>query len=125
MGFSVTWYVEKRVIHLKVFGIVTSEEVIDLNRETMAYLEMGIHPVHIIIDTLDVTEYPSNLRWVMRLVQTNPVRPTGWNLLVQNNSTVRVIASTILSLLRLPMHICSTLEEAQNFLETHIYTDVS
>jgi hypothetical protein len=124
MAISVTWHIEKEVIYLKVFGVVTSEEVIDLNRETMALLEMGNHPVHIIIDTLEVTEYPTNLRWVMRLVRTNPVQPTGCNILVQNNQTVRVLACAILNVLRLPLHVCTTREAAYRFLETMVYSRV-
>ena len=124
MPISVTWFIEKEVIYLKVFGVVTPEEVFNLNQETMALLETGNHPVHIIIDTLEVTEYPTNLRWVMRLVRTNPVRPSGMNILIQNNSTVRVLACAILNVLRLPLHVCSTLQEADAFLEAMIYSRV-
>ena len=125
MSYSVSWYIEKQVVYLKVFDTITAEDVINLNRETMMNLEMGVPPVHLIIDTLDIREYPSNLRWVMRLIKTNPVRPSGWNILIQNNNAVRVLASAILGLLRLPLYTCSTLEEAQNFLQTHIYADIS
>ena len=125
MAFSVTWNIEKQVIDLKVFGVVTSEEIIALNLQTMAYIEAGIHPVHLIIDTLEVTAYPNNLRWILRLLKNNPVPPTGWNILVQNNPAVRVLAATLLSVIRVPLHICSTQEEAAAFLATHVFAEVS
>jgi|SRR3954468_17680192 hypothetical protein len=125
MSFSVLWHIEKKVIHLKVFGTVTPEEVFSLNQKTMALLEVGNHPVHIIVDTLEVTAYPTNLRWVMRMLQTNPVRPSGRIILVQNNSAVRVLASAILGILRYPLQMCTTLEEATDLLESTVYTSIS
>jgi hypothetical protein len=125
MGFSITWHIEKRVIDLKVFGVITSEEIIALNLQVMDFIEAGSHPVHIIIDTLDVTEYPTNLRWVFRMLRNNPVPPTGWNILVQNNPTVRVLAGTILSVLPVPLHICTTLEEAHDFLAMRLQAKAS
>ncbi len=125
MGFSVTWHVEKEVIDLKVFGTVTSEDIIALNLKTMEYIEASIQPVHLIIDTLDVTTYPTNLRWILRLLKNNPIPATGWNILVQNNPTVRVLACAILSILRVPLHVCTTLEEAETFLETTVYRRAS
>ena len=125
MGFSVTWRSEKQVIDLKVFGVVTSEEIIALNLKTMDYIAAGSQPVHLIIDALDVTEYPTNLRWILRLLKHNPVPPTGWNILVQNNPAVRVLACTLLSVLHVPLHVCSTPEEADAFLATHVFAETS
>ncbi|MEO8396085.1 MAG: hypothetical protein ABI700_24035 [Chloroflexota bacterium] len=125
MGFSVTWHVEKEVIDLKVFGTVTSEDIMALNLKTMDYINASIQPAHLIIDTLDVTTYPTNLRWVLRLLKNNPIHPTGWNILVQNNPTVCVLAGTILSVLRVPLHVCTTLEDSENFLETTVYRRAS
>ncbi|MBI1259626.1 MAG: hypothetical protein GC204_19330 [Chloroflexi bacterium] len=125
MSFNVTWHIEKQVINLKVFGVVTSEDIIALNLKTMAYIEAGTHPVHLIIDTLDVTEYPTNLRWVLRLLKNNPIPPTGWNILVQNNPTIRVLAGSILSVLHVPLHVCNSLEEAEAFLAAHVLAKAS
>jgi len=124
MSFSVTWHLEKRVIYLKVFDIVTPEDVINLNQETKSLMNVGIHPVHVIIDTLGVSEYPNNLRWVIRLLQTSCIPPTGWSVLVQTNPAIRVLASTILGILRLPVHTCTTLQEARDFVSTELQASI-
>ena len=118
MGFSITWHIEKQAIYLKLFDVVTLQEVIDMNQQTVQYVMAGVQPVHIVIDTLAVTGFPPNLRWVMRTMQSNPVAPSGWNILVQNNHAIHVLASTILRVLRVPFHTCTTLQEAQAFLNS-------
>ncbi len=116
MSYAINWYVNRQVINLKLSGVVTSEDVVQLNRKTVEYTQLGTTPVHIIIDTLDVDEYPTNLRWVMEMMQSNRVSPTGWNIIVHANPGIRLLGSTIMLVLGVPCHTCSTLAAAYAFL---------
>jgi hypothetical protein len=116
MGFEITWSSETPAIYLKMTGVVTPSEVMDINRETITLAQAQTAPVHIIIDTLEVTEIPTNLRWVMEMMRANPVAPTGWNIVVQQNALIHLMASTILGVLDMPCYFCATLDEARDFL---------
>lgn len=121
MSYAIKWYVDKQVIYIKLSGVVTTQEVTLLNRQTVEHVQQGIQPVHVIIDTLEVEAYPENLRWVMELMRNNRFSPTGWNVIVQKHKAIRLLGSTILSILGVPYHTCATLDEARAFFaDLHI-----
>lgn len=117
MGYSLNWHVERRALNLKLFDSVSAEELMDCNLRTLRYIEEGVQPVHIIIDTLAVTTYPPNLRWVMHMIQGNPSKALGWRIVVANDDNIRVLLSTILSVLHVPIHTCVTVQQAHDFLK--------
>jgi len=116
MGFKINWYVEKQVISLKLFDAVSADEVLEINRQTVQFAQDGLAPVHIIIDTLGVSEFPTNLRWVLQIMQSNPIAPSGWHILIHNNPIIHFLSSTVLSLLRVPVYACGSVAEAKQFL---------
>ncbi len=119
MGFEINWRSETQTIYLKMMGVVTPSEVMDMNRATIVLAQEYPAPIHIIIDTLEVSEIPPNLRWVLQMMRTNPAAPTGWNIVVQKNPLIQLMASTILRVLGVPFYVCATLDEASTFLSTH------
>lgn len=119
MSFEIQWRSELQAIYLKMAEVVTPAEVMDMNRATIALAQEHPAPIHIIIDTLAVTEIPTNLRWVLQMMLTNPASPTGWNIVVQKNPLIQLMASIILRVLRVPFHFCATMDEAIAFLSSH------
>ncbi len=117
MSYSLNWHVEKRVLYLRLFNNISANEIIDCNQAALRYIREGTQPVHIVIDTLDITTYPNNLRWIIHMVQNNPTKAIGWRLVIADDHNLRVLLSTILSVLHVPIHSCQTVQEALDYLK--------
>jgi hypothetical protein len=91
--------------------------LIDANGKTIQFIAAGTQPIHVLIDTLDVKSFPTNLRWLIHMIQNNETRADGWRVIIVNDSTIHVLVKTILSVLHKPIHSCSCVQEAHNFLK--------
>lgn len=116
MSFEIEWRTDTPTIYLKMMGVITPREMMESNTATMALVRQHQSPVNIIIDTLEVTEIPHNLHWVIQMISSNPVSPTGWNIVIQHDSLIHLMASTIFRAFGVSFHFCTTLDEALNFL---------
>ena len=116
MGFAINWCVEKQVIYLKFFGVVCAEEIVQANRQAMAFTQAGTQPVHVVINIREISEFPTNLRWVLSLIERNETVSAGWHIIVSDSGAIRFLASTILQILKVPIHVCTNLDEARVFL---------
>lgn len=116
MGYNINWQVEKRVIYLKLFDSLSADELIECNQQAMRMVHEGIQPIHIIIDTLAIVSYPTNLRWVIHMIQGNAAKAVGWRVVVTDDNNIRVLLSTILSVLHVEIHACCTMQHANEFI---------
>ncbi len=116
MGFRINWYIEKRVMHLTFFEVVTERDLIQAIQQSTEYVEAGTTPVYNIIDTLDIREFPTNLRWILQVMRKNKAGLMGWNIIVTNNRTIQFLGTTFLRLLNVPIHTCASFADSEAFL---------
>ncbi|HVU14148.1 MAG TPA: hypothetical protein VHD90_22875 [Phototrophicaceae bacterium] len=116
MGFRISWYIEKRVISLKFSEAITERDLIQAIQQTTDYIEHGIPPIYNVIDTLDITEFPTNLRWILQVMRRNKAGLMSWNILITSNRTIQFLGTTFLQLLNVQIHTCANFAEAEAFL---------
>lgn len=116
MSYQVYWHTEKQVMHLKLFDTVSADDLTGSNLEANAMVADGVQPIHVLIDTTGVKAFPSNLRWVIHMLQSNKVKATGYRIAIGSDPTIRTLVTTILSVLHVPVLVCDTLEEAEELL---------
>lgn len=62
MPHTTAWYIEKRIIYFHINGIVTMDEVEEVNAEILALIEAGDAPVHLIVNDANAEKMPINIR---------------------------------------------------------------
>jgi hypothetical protein len=116
MGYKLNWHVDKHVIHLKFYDTVTADDLTNFHKEMPRFVAEGIQPVHVLIDTTDVKSFPSNLRWVIHMLQGNPVKASGYRIAIGSDPTIRTLITTILGVIHVPVLVCDSLAEADELL---------
>jgi hypothetical protein len=89
MPFQVKWYVEGRVATVYNWGELTVDEVRATNQELLALVRSGTAPVHLVVDTLDVTRLPSSFVPMLKEIEIFRHEPNmGWSIMVTNSSVL-------------------------------------
>jgi hypothetical protein len=62
MSHTVKWFQPERIIYMQVEGNITLEETKSVSNDITALLDVGVAPVHLIVDDHAVEKMPSQLR---------------------------------------------------------------
>ena len=116
MAYTVNWLVDKRVLMLKYHGVVTGENLANLNQELAQFLQEGEQPVHIISDDTSVEKNEAHLNDFRKnfAAMTKP----GWgHIIIINASTfTKFIGGVMGSALRINLKILSDMDAAEDYL---------
>ncbi len=118
MPFETKWYVPERIVTAYNWGVLTLEEMRATNVELLAMIRTGKAPVHLLIDTRDVTKMPSS--FIPMLKEIEPFRNeanTGWSVMVTNSSLMHFFGLLSSNLVKSPYGAVKTYEEANALLE--------
>jgi hypothetical protein len=83
MPYQLSWYVPKRVICYRLYGVLTLD---DVSRSSLDYLEMldsSDAEVHTLADLTQLERFPPNLAEIGRTLQQKLAEIRGWVLVVQ------------------------------------------
>lgn len=116
MGYTLNWHIDSRVLSIRLFDKLSPDDLRDCNGMARRYIRQGTQPIHVIIDTLAVTDYPTNLRWVVHMLQNNGDRAVGWLIVIAEDHNIRLLLATLFNVLHMPFHLCKSLPEALDFL---------
>jgi hypothetical protein len=117
LQYDIHWLVEKRVLVYHLNG----DYDIDIMRRGAAEIHQhmlsGQHPVHLIIDTTDLTSPSADFRSPMsELQQYSGQEQSGWTVLVAGSTLVRFFGNVAARLLQTPFRIAYSFEEAVTLL---------
>ena len=85
---AATWYVNKRVIHVRAYGDVTIDEMHAFNEQVTAMLDEGDPLVHLIVEDNDVEGMPKSLQTFKEAMPFAGHPDLGWVLPVGNSSPI-------------------------------------
>jgi hypothetical protein len=115
MSYTIKWHRENRIIHLRIWGSFTDEELITCSNEIRDnFLEVGIPPVHVICDVLGVESYPHNIAIIKKGSQPYlSHRSMGWFIFLGFDTPImRFLANTIMQILMRNFKHARTMEDA-------------
>jgi hypothetical protein len=95
--YSLSWYHDRRIQQVKLYGHFTLEEIRSLNAEASAMTANGIPLIHVIVDVADVEKYPTSLAAIkeMMTAQRQPDK-LGWILIFgTKNPMMRFLVNVI------------------------------
>lgn len=118
MSYSITWLVEKRVIHVKLENEVTIDEAERINQQLLEFFDAGAPPlVHMICDTSRMSRFPTNLGLLNDVSSTYMKhRLLGWVIVIGSNPMARFIGSIITQVFRVRFRMVPSFPAAVDFL---------
>ena len=79
MGHFIEWVIPDRVVHVKITGAQTLEEIAVRSREIIRLLDSSLmQHVHFIYDNSELTQLPSDLRGLKKSVTWTQHPKVGW-----------------------------------------------
>jgi hypothetical protein len=115
VAYEISWAVQKRVIYLRFSGSVTCTEIEEVSPQFVQYNQQGEQPLHVIVDTLSITSFPHDVRWMIDMLRSGS-RPQGWSLFVVTDPSLQFLLTLVLRLTKDPFRIFSCKVAAETFL---------
>lgn len=112
MAYELSWLLDKRIIHLRTFGVLSTEEYRSSAGEILESFDNGIAPVHVIVDHLDVEKIEFDPKLVKELIFAETHANGGWTILVSASKLAKFSLSMITQLNKVPMNTCDTVQQA-------------
>ncbi len=89
------WYIKGRIIFLRPIGEAPIEVIQQYNDQILKLLNKGTKPVHVIIDTRYVTEFPTNLLKLTNAINFLSHPSVGWVITISNNSLISFLGGIL------------------------------
>lgn len=118
MAYQTTWLLPGRVIHVQYFGRLTADELQAQSDTTKAMVNAGSAPVHIIVDTLNMTRLDVSLG-DMRAIIGQKADNIGWTLIVRHNDFVQFFATVVMKMAQARYAFMDSMDDAAAFLRDH------
>ncbi|MBA3869957.1 MAG: hypothetical protein H0X30_12490 [Anaerolineae bacterium] len=117
MSYELSWIIPSRVLLIELEGTVPTDEMIRLNSESLAHVDAGQAPVHILIDATNLNNTPVNLHELSELSKTMHHEGIGWLILINPAKMVSFATSILSKLLQKKMKSADSIQEALMLLE--------
>jgi hypothetical protein len=118
MAFNISWYVENRVILANVEGIVDDNEMNLSNTTITQLLDKGKAPVHLIVNTTDLKQFPTNVNGLRKSLAYLAHPNIGWIIIVNTNPLLNFLAHIVTSIVQAKSRTVKTFEEGKQLLRT-------
>jgi hypothetical protein len=118
----VRWTVTGRVLLVQFSGLLTPDDVQQMNTQAALLMEEALPPhVHVIVDGERVTKFASelmNIRMLRSLLGKHP--QVNWHIIVDPdpNPAMHFIGMAVFNLMRARLRVIATVDEAIAFLQT-------
>lgn len=113
MSFQIVWCLDQRIVSVQMSHIVTKEEAFQLGREIEQYVKAGTPPVHVVVDALELKQYPMNIGLLRDASRYLFSSKCGWAIMVgHNNSLTRFLASAVTQMAHVNFRIAADWDEA-------------
>ncbi|MBZ0290092.1 MAG: hypothetical protein K8I30_20880 [Anaerolineae bacterium] len=122
MAYQLSWYVDKRVLLGSFDGVVTPNDLIEVNSAATEMVRQGNPPVHDIIDALALERVPFDLKLLNRSIQMFKEPNLGWVVVIARNPLFGFFGTILSQAAGKHVRVVSTWDEA---LQTLIRADAS
>lgn len=119
MPYQIAWHLEKRILMVKMFGLLTDEESSEIGTINSQHLAEGIAPVHIIVDTTELEKFPTNLRQNSQFMAYLRTPSLGWVIVIglTHNVLAKFAVSVISQVIKFRLSQRDSMSDALTFLE--------
>ncbi len=96
MAYESRWLVENRVLLQRLAGVITGDELMQARRsadELIDSVSEGL--VYIIVDERAVTQYPTDLMAVVKVMAGKNSERLAWTLTLSHDKMARFMSSTV------------------------------
>ncbi|NWF70145.1 MAG: hypothetical protein HXY40_13755 [Chloroflexi bacterium] len=112
MATQLRWLVEKRVILAHMWGNVTVEELREVNTRKLEFLRTGTAPIHDLLDTTGLKQYPVKLRDLESYLGYLREPAMGMLIFVKlDSAAARLLAKMLGAVMGVRMGFADSLEE--------------
>jgi hypothetical protein len=111
---TVAWFIEKRVIHLRMFGIIEAEDLCRCWDIVLQYIAAGNSPVHVLVDCTGIERYKADSGFQPAAGRAHP--QTGWLVLISPYRLSISAVSMIAEMSKAEMRVVPTLADGLSFL---------
>lgn len=121
MPYQIEWLLEKRVLHVKMFGILADEDSAQIGVINSRHLEEGNAPVHILVDITGLEKFPTNLRQNSQYMDYLKSPALGWVIVVglSNNVLAKFAVSVISQVIHFHLAQRDNMHDALSYLASH------
>lgn len=121
MPYEVGWLIESRVVMARIHGDVIEADGIDMLYEMARLIDSGHAPVHILIDTLDITRVPKNLMPLVQAISEVGIsrERTGYMMVLSNNQLHNFIGAVAAKMAGVRLRTVDDRAVALEFLRIH------
>lgn len=117
----VRWLVQGRVILVQFSGVLSLQDVHEMNAKAAVLMQQALPPhVHVIADGTRVTEFDKDLISIRTMHGALAKHPlVNWHIIVdpKPNPAMKFIGSTVFNLLGARMRVMTSIDEAMAFLQ--------
>ncbi len=115
MTYKVSWYQKDRIALIQIAGDYTVKEIAASAQKIVdEYLNKGVTPVHLIVDTQQMHSFPRNLPVIRTSIQPLASHNSlGWLISIStSNKVIKLLISMSTRMAGIHSHTVSTIEEA-------------
>ena len=116
MAVNISWYVENRVILAHVEGVVDDEGMHAFNTTIGDFLENGQAPIHLIVDTTEIKQFPTNLRTLRKSQAYLTHSNMGWIIVINTNPMLNFLVHVLTSVAHVKERTVKTFDEGKHIL---------
>ena len=116
MSFIHQWYQDNRVVKVVFDGDVTNEGIASYNDVMTNYMDEGVAPVHVIIETSNIGNIKIHPRELLKATQYLKHAHMGWVVLVGSNGFVSFFMTVINSTTPMRFTKAKTIQSAYQML---------
>jgi hypothetical protein len=118
MTVNISWYAKNRVILAQVEGVVDDAGMNASNATITQLLDTGQAPIHLIVDTSDLKQFPTNLS-ALRKSQAYLLHPNvGWIIVINTNPLLNYLAHILTAIAKVKSRTVKTFVEGEQLLRT-------
>jgi hypothetical protein len=115
MAFDISWLIDKRVAYMRMIGNIEIEEIKQMSEAFRIYRDEGIAPVHIIVDTREMTKMPMSFDKI-KDASAGREQTKGWTVILTKSSVTRFVATLVTATISLQYRFMESPEAALTYL---------
>ena len=126
MSHAIKWYIEKRVISVRVYGEIDKDEAGDSTARIDQLRVEGTPPIFLLLDFRDVTKHPTDMGYVINNLKAKS-RNQGeikWTIILSNNAIFNFFGAMASKVMSIPMRVCKSHAEADALI-VHLAPDLA
>ena len=126
MPHEISWYIEKRVIGVRIYGEVDRDEPIDSSTQISELSLEGTAPIFLLLDFRDVTKFSTDVGYILPRMKERSGNNGNvtWTIFLTDNKMFGFFGALASNVMKMPMRMCKTQEEA-NALIAHLAPELA